>query len=81
VDALTRPPLGSRKRSPHFTSIDARIEIGRMRIELADLAANRHDRPGGLKHAEAAEAMLRDVDAPVQLAHAQRLLRELRHPA
>ena len=64
-----------------FTSIDARIEIGRMRIELADLAANRHDRPGGLKHAEAAEAMLRDVDAPVQLAHAQRLLRELRHPA
>jgi len=64
-----------------FTSIDARIEIGRVRIELAGLVADRHDRPGALRHAEEAESVLRDMDAPVQLARAHRLVSELRHPA
>ncbi|PYN04311.1 MAG: hypothetical protein DME07_03835 [Candidatus Rokuibacteriota bacterium] len=63
-----------------FTSIGAQLEIGRVRIELATVAAGRGDRRIALTHAEAAEAVLRDVDAPIQLDRAHRLANELRRP-
>ena len=49
-----------------------------MRIELATLAAGRGDRLSALTHAQAAAAVLGDVDAPIQLERAQRLASELR---
>ena len=61
-----------------FTSIGAKLEVGRMRIELASLAAGRGDRLTALTHVEAAEAVLRDLDAPAYLERAQRLAIELR---
>ena len=61
-----------------FTSIGAQLEVARMRIELATLAAGRGDRLIALTHAEAAEAVLRDVDAPAHRERAQRLAIELR---
>jgi len=64
-----------------FTSISAQLEIGRVRIELAGLAARRDDRLTASTHAEAAEAVLREVDAPFQLDRAHRLVSELRRPA
>jgi class 3 adenylate cyclase/tetratricopeptide (TPR) repeat protein len=63
-----------------FTSIGAQFEIGRMRLELADLTAGRGDRAIALMHAEAAHAALRDLDAPIHLSRAQRRAAELRQP-
>src|SRR5437660_864852 len=63
-----------------FTSISAQLEIGRVRIELAGLAARRDDRLTASTHAEAAEAVLREVDAPSHLDRAHPLASELRRP-
>ena len=61
-----------------FTSIGAQFEVGRMRLELAELEAVRGDRVTALAHAEAADAALRDLDAPIYRTRAQRLVGELR---
>ena len=49
-----------------------------MRLELAELEAVRGDRVTALAHAEAADAALRDLDAPIYRTRAQRLVGELR---
>ncbi len=61
-----------------FTSIGARLEVGRLRIELATRAAQRGDRAAALVHAEAAEAALLDLDTPLQLERARQLAIDLR---
>jgi hypothetical protein len=62
-----------------FTSIGAQAEVGRTALELATLAARRGDRATALRHAEAAEAALRELDLPAHHERAERLATELRH--